>query len=97
MKMIFEMLVALDGNDSLKRILVKDKTVDENGAAHGRGKERDDPRTADAGRNYLMTREDVDKWSKEVLATLVKPPVRFPPLISAISLIPFIPEEQGQG
>ncbi|KAJ7737219.1 hypothetical protein B0H14DRAFT_2408192 [Mycena olivaceomarginata] len=74
MKMIFEMLVALDGNDSLKRILVKDKTVDENGAAHGRGKERDDPRTADAGRNYLMTREDVDKWSKEVLATLVKPP-----------------------
>ncbi|KAJ7829012.1 hypothetical protein B0H14DRAFT_3088175 [Mycena olivaceomarginata] len=76
MKMIFEMLVALDGNDSLKRILVKDKTVDENGAAHGRGKERDDPRTADAGRNYLMTREDVDKWSKEVLATLVQRPVR---------------------
>lgn len=97
MKMIFEMLVALDGNDSLKRILVKDKTVDENGTVHGRGKERDDPRTADAGRNYLMTREDVDKWSKEVLATLVKPPVQFPPLISAISLIPFIPEEQGQG
>ncbi|KAJ7302857.1 hypothetical protein DFH08DRAFT_918854 [Mycena albidolilacea] len=52
MKMIFEMLVALDGNDSLKRILVKDKTVDENGAAH----------------------EDVDKWSKEVLATLVQRP-----------------------
>ncbi|KAJ7853826.1 hypothetical protein B0H14DRAFT_3450014 [Mycena olivaceomarginata] len=43
MKMIFEMLVALDGNDSLKRILVKDKT-------------------------------DVDKWSKEVLATLVQRP-----------------------
>ncbi|KAJ7825761.1 hypothetical protein B0H14DRAFT_3088555 [Mycena olivaceomarginata] len=74
MKMIFEMLVALDGNDSLKCILVKDKTVDENGAAHGRGKERDDPRTADAGCNYLMTREDVDKWFKEVLATLVKRP-----------------------
>ncbi|KAJ7730827.1 hypothetical protein B0H14DRAFT_2409539 [Mycena olivaceomarginata] len=74
MKMIFEMLVALDGNDSLKHILVKDKTVDENGAAHGRGKERDDPRTADAGRNHLMTREDVDKWSKEVLATLVQHP-----------------------
>ncbi|KAJ7362212.1 hypothetical protein DFH08DRAFT_1024107 [Mycena albidolilacea] len=74
MKMIFEMLVALDGNDSLKRILVKDKTVDKNGAAHGRGKECDDPRTADAGRNYLMTREDVDKWSKEVLATLVQRP-----------------------
>ncbi|KAJ7840271.1 hypothetical protein B0H14DRAFT_2587506 [Mycena olivaceomarginata] len=64
MKIIFEML----------RILVKDKTVDENGVAHGRGKERDDPRTADAGRNYLMTREDVDKWSKEVLATLVQRP-----------------------
>ncbi|KAJ7733717.1 hypothetical protein B0H14DRAFT_2408921 [Mycena olivaceomarginata] len=76
MKMIFEMLVALDGNDSLKRILVKDKTVDENGAAHGRGKERDDPCTANAGRNYLMTREDVDKWSKEVLAMLVQRPVR---------------------
>ncbi|KAJ7816298.1 hypothetical protein B0H14DRAFT_2374708 [Mycena olivaceomarginata] len=76
MKMIFEMLVALGDNDSLKRILVKDKTVDENGAAHGRGKERDDPRTADTGRNYLMTREDVDKWSKEVLATLVQRPVR---------------------
>ncbi|KAJ7703810.1 hypothetical protein B0H14DRAFT_2647720 [Mycena olivaceomarginata] len=74
MKMIFEMLFTLDGNDSLKCILVKDKTVDENGAAHGRGKEQDDPRTADAGRNYLMMREDVDKWSKEVLATLVKCP-----------------------
>ncbi|KAJ7671231.1 hypothetical protein B0H14DRAFT_3102334 [Mycena olivaceomarginata] len=74
MKMIFEMLVALDGNDSLKCILVKDKTVDENGAAHGRGKEHDDPCTADARRNYLMTREDVDKWSKEVLATLVQRP-----------------------
>ncbi|KAJ7348100.1 hypothetical protein DFH08DRAFT_1001633 [Mycena albidolilacea] len=74
MKMIFEMLVALDGNDSLKRILVKDKTVDENGAAHGRGKERDDPCTAYAGCNYLMTREDVDKWSREVLATLVQHP-----------------------
>ncbi|KAJ7844746.1 hypothetical protein B0H14DRAFT_3086428 [Mycena olivaceomarginata] len=74
MKMIFEMLVAMDGNDSLKRILVKDKTVDKNGATHGRGKECNDPRTADAGHNYLMMRADVDKWSKEVLATLVKRP-----------------------
>ncbi|KAJ7302815.1 hypothetical protein DFH08DRAFT_722682 [Mycena albidolilacea] len=92
MKINFEMLVAMDGNDLLKRILIKDKTVDENGATHGRGKEHDDPHTADAGRNYLMTRADVDKWSKEVLATLVKCLVRFPRLISVISLISFIPE-----
>ncbi|KAJ7767090.1 hypothetical protein B0H14DRAFT_2633106 [Mycena olivaceomarginata] len=49
MKMIFEMLVAMDGNDSLKRILVKDKRVDKNGAVHSQGKEHNDPRTADAG------------------------------------------------
>jgi hypothetical protein len=34
MKMNFEMLVTMDGNDSLKRILVKDKKVDKNGASY---------------------------------------------------------------
>ncbi|KAJ7757896.1 hypothetical protein B0H16DRAFT_1822549 [Mycena metata] len=70
------MLMAMDGNDSLKRILTKEKgVVDENGVPKRGGSERPDPRTADAGGTYFLTREKVDKWSKEVLADFVKCPM----------------------
>ncbi|KAJ7468828.1 hypothetical protein B0H11DRAFT_1731990 [Mycena galericulata] len=69
-KLIFSMLVAMDGNNSLKRVLRKDGTFDDAGNA-GRGKsERQDPRTEEAGGDYFVSREKVDLWSKELLAEL---------------------------
>ncbi|KAJ7456352.1 hypothetical protein B0H11DRAFT_1739295 [Mycena galericulata] len=69
-KLIFSMLVAMDGNNSLKRVLRKDGTFDDAGNA-GRGKsERQDPRTEEAGGYYFVSREKVDLWSKELLAEL---------------------------
>ncbi|KAJ7640652.1 hypothetical protein B0H17DRAFT_1163952 [Mycena rosella] len=61
-KLIFEMLGTGDGNDSLKRILRK-----EQGAFDDDGSDPN-PRTADAGGDYYLSREKVDRWSKEVLA-----------------------------
>ncbi|KAJ7782095.1 hypothetical protein B0H14DRAFT_3095744 [Mycena olivaceomarginata] len=52
MKLIFSMLTAMDGNDSLKR----------------------DPRTEEAGGNYWLTWGGVDRWSKEVIESLVDIP-----------------------
>ncbi|KAK7022491.1 hypothetical protein R3P38DRAFT_2532722 [Favolaschia claudopus] len=69
MKLIFEMLVTMDGNDSLKRVLTREKGGKEKGRS-----ERPDPRAAEGGGNYYITREKVDKWAKEVLAKLVKKP-----------------------
>ncbi|KAJ7312736.1 hypothetical protein DFH08DRAFT_973256 [Mycena albidolilacea] len=59
MKLIFEMLMTMDGNNSLKRVLAK----------HGNS-EHTDPRTAEAGGTYFLKREKVDRWSKEVLDAL---------------------------
>ncbi|KAJ6448968.1 hypothetical protein C8R47DRAFT_999342 [Mycena vitilis] len=67
-KMIFEMLMAMDGNNSLKRVLTKERGVDEDGVPKRGGTERPDPRTEGSGGSYFMTRSKVDEWSKEVLA-----------------------------
>ncbi|KAJ7921642.1 hypothetical protein B0H13DRAFT_1604343 [Mycena leptocephala] len=75
MKLIFEMLVTMDGNDSLKRVLTKEKgVVDENGTAKRGGSERPDPRAADAGGTYFLSREKVDRFTKEMLAQFAKAP-----------------------
>ncbi|KAJ7605703.1 hypothetical protein DFH06DRAFT_921037, partial [Mycena polygramma] len=74
MKLIFEMLTAIDGNNSLKRVLMKERGVDENGVPLRGGSERPDPRTSEGGGSYFMTREKVDRWSKDVLAQLVTVP-----------------------
>ncbi|KAJ7796630.1 hypothetical protein B0H13DRAFT_2245375 [Mycena leptocephala] len=75
MKLIFEMLVTMDGNDSLKRVLTKEKgAVDENGTAKRGGTERPDPRTADAGGTYFLSREKVNQFTKELLAQFTKAP-----------------------
>jgi hypothetical protein len=67
------MFMAMDGNDSLKCVLAKEKGgVDENGVPKRGSSEHPDPRTADAGGTYFLTWEKVDKWSKELLAELVK-------------------------
>ncbi|KAJ7640923.1 hypothetical protein B0H17DRAFT_1216483 [Mycena rosella] len=57
-KLIFEMLGTGDGNDSLKPR--RDRATR--------------PRTADAGGDYYLSREKVDRWSKEVLAQQVQIP-----------------------
>ncbi|KAJ7776375.1 hypothetical protein B0H16DRAFT_1659775 [Mycena metata] len=62
----FSMLVTMDGNDSLKRVLRKEaQDFDEDGnLIPGESKERFDPRTAAAGKDYFIPREKVDLWSK---------------------------------
>ncbi|KAJ7229592.1 hypothetical protein C8J57DRAFT_1092490 [Mycena rebaudengoi] len=69
--LIFSMLVTMDGNDSLKRILRKEKgAYNEDGVQKRGGTERKDPRTEAAGGDYYLTREKVNLWSKERLASL---------------------------
>jgi hypothetical protein len=75
MKLIFAMLTAMDGNDSLKRVLCKDKTFDEEGNPTRGQSQRPDPRTEEAGGDYWLTRGGVDRWSKEVIESLVDIPV----------------------
>ncbi|KAJ7885489.1 hypothetical protein B0H14DRAFT_3082271 [Mycena olivaceomarginata] len=74
MKLIFSMLTAMDGNDSLKRVLCKDKTFDEEGNPTRGQSQRPDPRTEEAGGDYWLTRGGVDRWSKEVIESLVDIP-----------------------
>ncbi|KAJ7195687.1 hypothetical protein GGX14DRAFT_537230 [Mycena pura] len=77
-KLIFSMLMTMDGNDSLKRILRKDKTFDEEGNSTRGRSQRNDPRTEGSGGDYFLSRERVDLWSKEVLQGLVDVPVYDP-------------------
>ncbi|KAJ7440038.1 hypothetical protein FB451DRAFT_1059100 [Mycena latifolia] len=71
-KLIFSMLTTMDGNDSLKRVLRKDKTFDNEGNLTRGKSERQDPRVVDVGGNYFLTREKVNEWSKEVLKGLAR-------------------------
>ncbi|KAJ7027673.1 hypothetical protein C8F04DRAFT_964922 [Mycena alexandri] len=63
----FSMLVTMDGNDSLKRVLRREaKDFDEEGnLIPGESKERFDPRAARAGKDYFIPREKVNLWSKD--------------------------------
>ncbi|KAJ8073036.1 hypothetical protein PM082_019904 [Marasmius tenuissimus] len=56
-----EFLGAMDGNDSLKRV-ERRETTGENGGP-GRLKEREDPR--EGGREYFLSREEVDWWERD--------------------------------
>ncbi|KAJ7194629.1 hypothetical protein B0H12DRAFT_1245835 [Mycena haematopus] len=68
--LIFSMLTTIDGNDSLKRVLRREKTSmaqDEMGEPTlGKSRERADNRDASDG--YYISRERVDKWAKGRLA-----------------------------
>ncbi|KAJ7318586.1 hypothetical protein DFH08DRAFT_819863 [Mycena albidolilacea] len=67
--LIFEMLSTIDGNDSLKRVLRRDKSSmaqDETGELTlARSSEREDSRDASDG--YYISRERVDPWAKSRL------------------------------
>jgi hypothetical protein len=65
--MIFEMLVTMDGNDSLKRVLRREKVASEMGEpVLGRSRERVDNR--DAGDGYYLQRERVERWVRDRVA-----------------------------
>ena len=75
-ELIFQMLVTMDGNDSLKRILRRDPPAT---AAEGEpppegpqvGESREQPDSRNAGGDYLLSREKVDRWAKTVLEELL--------------------------
>ncbi|KAJ6583130.1 hypothetical protein DFH09DRAFT_912007 [Mycena vulgaris] len=68
-ELIFSILTTMDGNDSLKRVLRREKTTMEQDEADkpmlAKSKEHVDNR--DAGDGYYISREKVDKWAKSRL------------------------------
>ncbi|KAJ7134936.1 hypothetical protein C8R43DRAFT_894728 [Mycena crocata] len=72
-KLIFEMLTTMDGNNSLKRVLRREKSSMEScetgEPSLGPSKERVDNR--DAGDGYYISRDRVDRWAKTRLATML--------------------------
>lgn len=71
--LIFDMLTCMDGNDSLKRVLRRDKVAmadSETGEpVLGKSSERVDNR--DAGDGYFSLRERVEKWAKDRVADML--------------------------
>ncbi|KAF8212930.1 hypothetical protein K438DRAFT_1565919 [Mycena galopus ATCC 62051] len=67
-QLYFSMLATCDSNNSLKRVLRKDKGFTEDGVPLRGGCERPDPREASAGGDYFISRPEVDWWVKERLA-----------------------------
>ncbi|KAF8226332.1 hypothetical protein L208DRAFT_1302519, partial [Tricholoma matsutake] len=70
--LVFKMLVTMDGNDSLKRILRRQPLTDPvegepepEGPQVGISKELPDSRKV--GGDYLLSREKVDRWAKDLL------------------------------
>ncbi|KAJ6524705.1 hypothetical protein DFH09DRAFT_937089 [Mycena vulgaris] len=67
--LIFDMLTTMDGNDSLKRVLRREKPTMAQDEADdptlAKSRERVDNR--DAGDGYFISREKVDKWAKSRL------------------------------
>ncbi|KAJ7147203.1 hypothetical protein C8R43DRAFT_953380 [Mycena crocata] len=71
-RLIFDMLTTMDGNDSLKRVLRREKSYvhDEGGEPTlAKSSERVDNR--DAGDGYIISRERVDRWAKTRLAAVL--------------------------
>ncbi|KAF7353148.1 hypothetical protein MSAN_01502300 [Mycena sanguinolenta] len=68
--LIFEMLTTMDGNDSLKRVLRREKATmaecEMEEPVLGKSRERVDNR--DAGDGYYISRERVERWARDRLA-----------------------------
>lgn len=72
-KLIFNMLVTMDGNDSLKRILRREAapdTVDEEIPQAGASRERPDNR--DVSGDYYLSRDRVDRWATAAVEQLMQ-------------------------
>ncbi|KAJ7050772.1 hypothetical protein C8F01DRAFT_1000087 [Mycena amicta] len=68
-KLIFEMLVTMDGNDSLKRVLRREGVAEDSDRTVGASAEREDSR--DGGDGYFLSREVVDRWARRQLGNLL--------------------------
>ena len=64
--LLFSMLWAMDGNNSLSRLLRRSATSQDDEATLGPSCERNDTRNL-SGDMYI-SRDDVDKWAREVVA-----------------------------
>ncbi|KAJ7609854.1 hypothetical protein FB45DRAFT_761689 [Roridomyces roridus] len=64
-ELIFSMLVTMDGNDSLKRVLRRGPDPDGPGDSNERYDDRD------AGDGYYLPREKVDEWARKRLADVL--------------------------
>jgi len=73
----FNILVTMDGNDSLKRIQKRSQVVEDlvegEDSNIAESNERIDTRCVSG--DYYLSRQTVDRWSKEVLEKLVYEPV----------------------
>jgi uncharacterized protein YrzB (UPF0473 family) len=72
-QLIFHMLTTMDGNDSLKRVLRRERRTMENDETGeltlAKSSERMDNR--DAGDGYFISREKVEKWARTRLAEIL--------------------------
>jgi hypothetical protein len=68
--LLFSMLWAMDGNDSLKRILRRMHNP-ETGENDGPSRERADSRSVPG--DMYISRDEVDKWAKGVMQELMNP------------------------
>ncbi|KAF8184124.1 hypothetical protein K438DRAFT_1907889 [Mycena galopus ATCC 62051] len=74
-KLIFDILVTMDGNNSLKRILRREKIESDGDTGEGddfvlgKSKEHSDDR--DAGDGYYLDRERVNEWSKQRIVEML--------------------------
>ena len=68
--LIFDMLTTMDGNDSLKRVLRREKVpmADSETGEPVLGKSRERVDNRDAGDGYYVSRERVERWAKDRLA-----------------------------
>jgi hypothetical protein len=74
-KLIYDILVAMDGNNSLKRVLRRCKVHSDGdtgtGAEFVLGKSKEYTDNRDAGKNYYRDREKVNEWSKQRIAEMM--------------------------
>ncbi|KAJ7805124.1 hypothetical protein B0H14DRAFT_3091659 [Mycena olivaceomarginata] len=74
-KLIYDILVAMDGNNSLKRVLRRCKVHSDGdtgtGAEFVLGKSKEYTDNRDAGENYYRDREKVNEWSKQRIAEMM--------------------------
>ncbi|KAJ7880232.1 hypothetical protein B0H14DRAFT_3082710 [Mycena olivaceomarginata] len=74
-KLIYNILVAMDGNNSLKRVLRRCKVHSDGdtgtGAEFMLGKAKEYTDNRDAGENYYRDREKVNEWSKQRIAEMM--------------------------
>jgi hypothetical protein len=70
--LIFKMLVTMDGNDSLKRVLRRDPPATSGeGEDPQVGESREHPDSRKVGGDYLISRAKVDRWARAVLGEML--------------------------